>query len=381
MRTLIIFFIFLFIFTVNGSTQIKEFTVNSSIKEFTDSICYLTIWNGTSNVITKTIHIKPGQVLYQDTTSVPLVIRLGLANKKLYKRTGGGAYSVPSQFIWFVALPDSKIDLQGHISDFAEVYPSGGTENETVNRLNRTYHPLVNKSVNIAMQLDTATLDKDVRSKLIAEKIALDQNAKEFMIEFIKNNASSIFGLFYLDNMLLKRVVSDDFLESILPTVQSPYTHTAYYQTLSNRLAGAKFQVGKTIFPIRTTQTYDKTPFSTEALKGKFYLIDFWGSWCAPCLADVPALKSLKKEFPNHLEVVGIASDKEPNWRKAIEQHQLNWAHILNGIGESDFVSRLNVTGFPTKILIDPSGKIVYRNTGGGNASFDKMKEIIKAAL
>src|SRR5690606_31047689 len=107
----------------------------------------------------------------------------------------------------------------------------------------------------------------------------------------------------------------------------------------------------------------------TASLKGKFYLIDFWGSWCGPCMAGMPGLKALKAKYPAHLEIVGIAKDSENAWRKEIERSQLNWIHILNGNQEFDFVARLNVAGFPTKILVDPEGTILYRVVGEDKAS------------
>lgn len=116
----------------------------------------------------------------------------------------------------------------------------------------------------------------------------------------------------------------------------------------------------------------------TVQWKGKFYLIDFWGSWCRPCIADFPALKKLGAAYPEQLHILGIASDKEVNWRKAVAHYDLSWIQILNGSSEFDFVARLNVTGFPTKILVDPNGKIVYRGSGGGEETFAKMADIIE---
>ena len=88
-------------------------------------------------------------------------------------------------------------------------------------------------------------------------------------------------------------------------------------------------------------------------------------------------LKNLKESHASKLNVLGIASDKEASWRQAIHEYDLNWTHILNGTGEEDFVARLNVDGFPTKILVAPNGEIVYRSSGGGEESFKIMADII----
>lgn len=110
---------------------------------------------------------------------------------------------------------------------------------------------------------------------------------------------------------------------------------------------------------------------------GEFYLIDFWGSCCVPCLKDVPFLKNLKESHASKLYVLGIASDKEPSWRQTIEVYDLNWLHILNGTGEEDYLARLNVDGFLAKLLVAPNGEFVKRSSRGGDESFKKLAEII----
>src|SRR5690606_2668066 len=168
-------------------------------------------------------------------------------------------------------------------------------------------------------------------------------------------------------------------LEFLFKQVDQKYAGTQFYKTVEERIKAKVYQPGKSIFEISSTRTPNGEHFTTKSWGGKFYLIDFWGSWCMPCIADFPYLKALREQFPEDLKVLGIASDREEAWRPAIEKHELNWQHILIGEGDQDYSTRLNVTGYPTKILVDPTGVIVYRTTGGGEESFKKMAEIIKS--
>lgn len=97
-----------------------------------------------------------------------------------------------------------------------------------------------------------------------------------------------------------------------------------------------------------------------------------------PCIKDFPHLKRFREELDGKVEILGIASDTKEKWLQAIRQHELDWQHILIGEGDQNYSLRLNVTGYPTKILVDPKGKIVYRSSGGGEASFRKMAEIVR---
>lgn len=358
--------------------QSKTFTVTSKITDFKDSTYNMTIWNGVTDAYYKKGTVKNGQIYYQDTTSLPLVIRLTLPTDALFKRVDRGYIPVKSQSIWFVAMPGGKILLEGKLSDFAEVYPSGDKENNTISALNKGYHPLINKSANISLQLAKDTSDAALNQRLEADQEKIDAEAAKYMNDFLKKNASSIAGLYYLEDMLVRDIVTMETVEAILPTIDKAYRMSPFYKSLQNRVEGSKYDVGKAMFQINSSNTYDGKAFDSNSWKGKFYLIDFWGSWCGPCMADVPDLKKLRDTYPDQLRVLGIASDKDESWRKAIEQHDLNWVQILNDKGNGNFVSRLNVTGFPTKILVDPNGKIAYRSTGGGETSFQKMSEIIK---
>lgn len=358
--------------------QSKTFTVTSQIADFKDSTYNMTIWNGVTDAYYKKGSTKNGQIFYQDTTSMPLIVRLTLPTESLFKRVDRGYIPVKSQSIWFVAMPGGKVLLKGKLSDFAEVYPSGDKENNTISALNKGYHPLLNKSANIELKLAKDTSDAVLNKRLAAEQEQIDAQAAKYMNDFLKKNVSSVAGLYYLEDMLVREIVTIETVEALLPTVDKAYRSSPFYSSLKNRVAGSKYDVGKSIFQINSSNTYDGKAFDSNSWKGKFYLIDFWGSWCGPCMADVPDLKKLRDSYPDQLRVLGIASDKNESWRKAIEQHELNWVQILNDKGSNNFVLRLNITGFPTKILVDPNGKIVYRSTGGGETSFDKMSEIIK---
>lgn len=378
MRNIILWF-GLISFTCVSYAQVKEYVITSNIQDLQDSTFSMTIWDGGTQARYAEGSMRDGQIYYRDTTSSPLVIRITLSKEELFKFTGKGFFPVKSQSIWLIASPGKTIHLSGFLSDFAEVYPSGDRENEIISELNRVYHPLLNAAVNISVELalNGDNMDSLRRQELEDEQKLINSQAKECMHNFLRKHSSSIAGLYYLNDMLLRSVFSVEEAEELLSTVAEEYLNTPYYHTVSNRIAGSKYDIGQQMFDIVSSNTYDGNIFSTSSWKGKFYLIDFWGSWCVPCIEDVPSLKELRDTHSTRLEVLGIASDREQPWRQAIVKHDLNWVQILNGNLDQDFVSRLNVTGFPTKILVDPNGKIVYRSSGGGKSSFEKMEEII----
>jgi len=121
--------------------------------------------------------------------------------------------------------------------------------------------------------------------------------------------------------------------------------------------------------------------------KGKTILLDFWGSWCGPCRASHPHLKTLYDKYKaKGFEIIAIAHERgktieesKANWLKAIAEDGINWVHILNqdGIEKQDIVKSYQVTGFPTKILIDQNGKVILRVTASATDDIDQeLKKI-----
>lgn len=363
------------------SAQVPTYTIRSEVDGLTGEEFDLTIWNGETRAVSKLgIPLVDEQIFYRDTTSIPLVIRITVRDEQLVKRAGSrGTYPVKSQHMWLVAMPGATITLRGHLSDFSEIYPYGDRENDILREFTQRYYPLLNDAVNISVELariDHGLGEAEINTRKQEQK-NINQKASEILLTFLDEHPSSIAGLYFMGDSYIRDYLDTDKLASLVKRVDSAYQQTIFYQSLKHRVAADAYQVGKKIFEIKSDRTPDGTHFNTAQWKGQFYLIDFWGSWCSPCIADFPYLKELKRKFPDRLQVLGIASDREEAWRPAIQRHELDWQHILIGSGDQDFATRLNVTGYPTKILVDPEGIIVYRSSGGGEKSFLEMSKLI----
>lgn len=96
--------------------------------------------------------------------------------------------------------------------------------------------------------------------------------------------------------------------------------------------------------------------------KGKYVFIDFWASWCGPCLRKIPEVKKLQEKYKDkNLVFVGVSLDsKREGWEKAIAKYELNWVNVshLRGWGEP-VSAKFGVKAIPSNVLIDPDGKVV----------------------
>jgi thiol-disulfide isomerase/thioredoxin len=120
--------------------------------------------------------------------------------------------------------------------------------------------------------------------------------------------------------------------------------------------------------------------FSLDALKGKAVLLDFWGSWCGPCVKSVPDLVRLHKKFAEQSVVfLGIAKDQQPAWERFIDRNKLDWPQYLD---ESQTILHdFKITGFPTYIVLDGEGIIRWRSMGYAPGNEHAIENAIKDAL
>lgn len=119
---------------------------------------------------------------------------------------------------------------------------------------------------------------------------------------------------------------------------------------------------------------------SLEDLAGKTVLLDFWGSWCAPCVASTPGLIKLRRKFAGQPVVfLGIAQDQEDRWRGYLDRHNMDWPQYLD---ESRRVLRLfNITGYPTYVVLDGDGIVRARRSGYGSDTHAWIEREIKKTL
>ncbi len=127
-------------------------------------------------------------------------------------------------------------------------------------------------------------------------------------------------------------------------------------------LAKAETSVGKQYKDFAITYDGKTEKLSDYVGKGHYTLVDFWASWCGPCIRQTKVIKELYNKYKGKgLEVVGVAVWDEPaNTLKAIKSHGLEWPCIMNA--QTIPTDLYGISGIPCIILIDPDGKIVSRD-------------------
>lgn len=120
---------------------------------------------------------------------------------------------------------------------------------------------------------------------------------------------------------------------------------------------------------------------SLEDLKGKTILIDFWGTWCKPCVAATPGLVKLQKKFAEQPVVfISVAeNDREDQWAAYIEKNKMTWPQFFDKTRK--LVGPFGIRGYPTYIVIDGDGVIRWTTSGYGSDTDGTVESEIKKTL
>ena len=127
--------------------------------------------------------------------------------------------------------------------------------------------------------------------------------------------------------------------------------------------------------------THQGEYLTLEDLKGKVVLVDFWATWCKPCVEATPGLARIQKKFKDQpFTVVGISADREKEaWRAFIEKNKLDWPHHLDD--RRVLANRFGVTGYPTYVLVDHEGIVRYTKVGWGPQLDGELESEIRKLL
>ncbi|MBV8327282.1 MAG: TlpA family protein disulfide reductase [Chryseobacterium sp.] len=143
-----------------------------------------------------------------------------------------------------------------------------------------------------------------------------------------------------------------------------------------------KIEIGKKI-PEITMLKADGTPFSSSSLKGKLVLIDFWATWCSPCVEEQPELKNLYEAYSeqvknNAFEILGVSLDRnKESWQKAIDRFAISWIQISDlKFWKSPVAKAYEVDELPFNVIIDGQGTIIAKNLHGTD-----LREFLKKNL
>lgn len=271
-----------------------------------------------------------------------------------------------------IAVPGEKAELSGDLT--SSYYFSGSKFYQEYNEMDRA-----NEAANKPMRDLQQSLEKRLAAGESQEAImkeynekgpGLEQQATQALLDFIAKHPSSEGAAAFIPSLgdleTMKKaaaLLSDE--------VKNGRMHDYYQQAIDYaqrqadaEAAAAKKQAAGVVAPDFTLNDLDGKPLSLSSLRGKYVVLDFWGTWCGWCIKGIPQMKEYYNKYKGKFEILSIdCNDTQEKWKAGVAKYELPWLNVYNP-RDSKVLGDYGIQGFPTKIIVGPDGKIVKTVVG-----------------
>ncbi|MCM1348923.1 MAG: AhpC/TSA family protein [Firmicutes bacterium] len=248
---------------------------------------------------------------------------------------------------------------------------STGALNTAWDTFNNSLQEIVKGYNSIYSDANMADADKKARLE------ALETRYNTLTDSMFNANSGNIIGYrLFLDRAY--ELTPAEF-ESALVNNPEMAGYTRVKKLRTSKANEAATSVGNKFKDFAVTNDSATQRLSDYVGRGKWTLVDFWASWCGPCIRETATLKKLHSKYADKgLDFLGVAVWDEPqNTLKAIKEHDLPWPMIINA--QTIPTDLYGIAGIPCIILFDPEGNIVSRGKQGQDLVDDVEKAMESA--
>ena len=233
--------------------------------------------------------------------------------------------------------------------------------------INDKYNLIVSRLSDVAQQIMTLS-PEDVHAEEQYESLVAKYN--EILSTAITDNLDNIIGVELFTTQESRSMTAEDMrvrLNQFSPKMRALKPMREFERYIETY---ARSEVGQPFIDVEVQSiTGEKILLSEICGKGKWVLLDFWATWCDPCLQELPTLQDAYNRYAlKDFEICSISLDREAErWRAFVAQNKLLWSHCID-FTDGSHPSATEVYGLqtiPANFLISPDGEIVARNLHG----------------
>ena len=255
------------------------------------------------------------------------------------------------------------------LEDSDEYYVSGSKSNELLADLSR-------KSLEL-----TKYYEEHEEQEGIMEEIESKYN--DLLTKGVNENHDLMFGLVCLRELAYEQ--DPEKTREMLDAFKSDISKSELWKSLDERnVKMLATSTGKPYLEFSQTNADGKLISSKDIMSdpgNKYVLIDFWASWCGPCMREVPYLKETYDKYNSKgFQILGVSLDRNRDaWLKAVSNNQMNWIQVSDlKYWENEVAVQYGINSIPANLLVECStGKIVATNLRGRNLEY-KISELLK---
>lgn len=272
-----------------------------------------------------------------------------------------------SSIAFFAERGNVKIEGDGKVIYNADV--KGTPENDRWNAYQKFTREMNVLRSQLMKEITTSNEPDSIKRMKNAQLFKkLEEKRELYRDSLARENTGSVVALFlyYQSLPLLKHNQIDQILAKFTPQLED----NRYYKEMKAQADLLRKIAPGVMAPDFEVKTVDGGTISLSSFRGKYVILDFWASWCAPCREETVYIKEIYNKFHDAgLEVFSVSlDDKKAAWLKAIEEDGMNWNHgcqLLKGAKNTPVAQLYGIDGIPAIWVIDPNGKILAEGLKG----------------
>jgi peroxiredoxin/predicted negative regulator of RcsB-dependent stress response len=212
-----------------------------------------------------------------------------------------------------------------------------------------------------------------------------DEALKRFreLMQGIGQNEQEEFAASFADNLATAAISAGEFgiAREVYTALLSRFSDSPNLRQKVQRDLKRLDKVGKPA-PSFTSEDINGKAVRLDAYRGKYVLIDFWATWCAPCISELPRLQAAYRTYHDAgFAIIGVSLDES---KTAVvdfaRARNLPWPQLHNASGSADLVEGFGVSSIPATYLIDPEGTVIRLDVRG-KALDEALKRLIKSPV
>jgi len=247
------------------------------------------------------------------------------------------------------------------------------------------------KDCNLKIELETDSIKRNLHTlrldTLWNAKDQNDINELKLDFDFARKHPNSLKALQIMKINVARftGMNSYDTFVEVFQNFSPELKNSEEGKEMAERLKYFKQSKVGSIAPAFTLKDINGQTVSLSDFKEKKYvLIDFWASWCAPCLEELPYIKELYKKYSQQgFEIISVTKDEKSDlWKNAITKEKIeSWKHLSVTENKTTIVNDYFVFGIPHKVLIDKNGVIIGKWKGGGENNKHDLQQLLKSVF
>lgn len=362
---------------LGAMAQEGKFRVSGSLKGLGDSVKVF-VMNANGDMLVQESRAIDGDKLDMtfDLDDAAFLYVFGLKDGQLSAENG---FAIP-------ALPGEHAVIEGEGDDYtmggSQVYIDYYEASELIKAPQKALRDFVNECRNkFASGVSEEEINKEMEEKYPALEQALadvvlgyvkahpDQNASALLLSDLGTDAEHMKEGAALLTERARGSVAANLYKAMLAAAEKEEASQSLQDGLEGQMA-----------PDFTLMDINGKPLALSSLRGKWVIVDFWGSWCGWCIKGMPKMKEYYAKYNNNLEILGVdCNDTVEKWKAAVAKHEIPWLHVYWDKEKGDNpVELYGVQGFPTKVVIDPEGKVAKIIVGEDPKFYDYLDEVLK---